>query len=653
VREHGACRRWSRRLPLVASAFLLLVFPGLARGAEPLSAAQRLANEYAPITMVRVEDDPPCDTTREQYQPTSVDTVLGNPTVTLEHAVRDRKGTRVVRRAPTAKDIAGLGSDYYLNLRGSPLGDTCVYARSFAALKRAGRAPVVTYAHIARERGYSGFALQFFFFWYFNQFNDLHESDWEGMQLTFDADSPREALGEEPDQMILFQHAGGERADWDDEKVQTDGRHPVVHPAAGSHATFYSSAVYVENGEHGSGLGCDNSAPRLRELRPRPILLPDRATRTGPFAWLRYTGHWGQKEAGFNTGPTGPSTKKEWTRPFSWMAEQRRSSARMPAGSVVGPEITQVFCGAVADVSELLNAKQRSSLGTILTLAVVIVLIAAFLGLTRWRPVDLKHLRTRRSFGQLIRTARQLYGRHWSPMVLIALTAIPIVGGAQYLARLPGTSTAWGLAVSDFLGTFARPIALAIVSAAVIEFVRSLVETGHAGFVDSWRRMSRRFWRVVATQLLATLAVSLMAVTIIGIPLAVWKLVGWSFVQQEVLFSDKPIRGAFRGSSDLVGGRWWHTARPVLFLTLITLVTGPMVTFALIFTPFPLFWINVIGSLIFALLIPYVALGYTLLYLDLQARAETEPAKPRRSWRPWRPRTFGRIVPTPKPAPGG
>jgi hypothetical protein len=630
----------------------VLVFPALARGAGPVSAAQRLANEYAPITMVRVQDDPPCDTSREQYQPTSVDTVLGNPTVTLDRAVGGRKGTQVVRRAPTAKDIAGLGSDYYLNLKGNPLGDTCVYARSFAALKRAGKAPVVTYAHIARERGYSGFALQFFLFWYFNQFNDLHESDWEGMQLTFDADSPQEALGQEPDQMILFQHAGGERADWDDEKVQTDGRHPVVHPAAGSHATFYSSAVYVENGEHGSGLGCDNSAPPERELRPRPILLPDRATRTGPFAWLSYTGHWGQKEEGFNTGPTGPATKHEWGRPFSWMAEQRHASARMPGGSLVGPEITQVFCGAVADVSGLLNAKQRSSLETLLTLGTVIVLIAAFLGLTRWRPVDLEHLRARRSFGQLIRAARQLYGRHWSPMVLIALTAIPIVGGAQYLAGLPGTGTPGALAVTDLLGTFARPIALAIVSAAVIEFVRSLAETGHAGFVDAWRRMSHRFWRVVAAQLLATLGVLLMAITIVGIPFAVWKLVGWSFVQQEVLISDQAIRGAFRGSSDLVRGRWWHTARPVLFLTLITIVAGPMVTFALIFTPFPLFWINVIGSLIFALLIPYVALGYTLLYLDLQARAETEPTQPRRSWRPWRPRTFGRVVPAPKPAAG-
>jgi hypothetical protein len=51
---------------VVVSAAVVLVFPALARGAAPLSAAQRLANEYAPMTMVRVEEDPPCDTTREQ-----------------------------------------------------------------------------------------------------------------------------------------------------------------------------------------------------------------------------------------------------------------------------------------------------------------------------------------------------------------------------------------------------------------------------------------------------------------------------------------------------------------------------------------------------------------------------------------------------------
>jgi hypothetical protein len=96
---------------VVASAVLLVVLPGLAQGPGPVSVAHRLADEYAPIPMVRVEENPPCDATEEQYQPTSVDTVLGNPTVTLDRAVRGRKGTRAVDRRRRRR-IAGLGSHY-------------------------------------------------------------------------------------------------------------------------------------------------------------------------------------------------------------------------------------------------------------------------------------------------------------------------------------------------------------------------------------------------------------------------------------------------------------------------------------------------------------------------------------------------------------
>src|SRR3954447_7286489 len=43
---------------------------------------------------------------------------------------------------------------------------------------------------------------------------------------------------------------------------------------------------------------------------------------------------------------------------------------------------------------------------------------------------------------------------------------------------------------------------------------------------------------------------------------------------------------------------------------------------------------NLLGSLVFALFIPYVTAGRTLLYVDLQVRGEEEPARPRRrvSW---------------------
>jgi len=622
-----------------------LLVPAGAAAEEPDAATQRLAATYAPIAMVREQQNPPCDTVEEQYQPTSVHTVLGNPTVTFTRHVPG-KGLERVSRAPTASDIAGLGDDYYLNLRGNPLGDTCVYAKDFARVVKEGNAPAIVYAHVDREPGYPGFVLQYWFFWYFNQFNDLHESDWEGMQLSFEADSVEAALAEGPQEIILFQHSGGERADWDDSKVQKDGLHPIVYPAAGSHATFYASAVYVENGQHGSGLGCDNTSEPLREQRVRPVLLPDQASDHGRFRWLSYTGRWGQREKGYNNGPTGPSTKTVWREPFSWMAEQRTTSPRLPGGSIAGPQVTWAFCGTVAGLSDLINLNARSRPASIAVLALIAIVIGLFVGLTRWRPVDLDQLRARRSFGQLIRAARQLYGRHWTVLLPIAAVAILIIGGVNLLADLlSGGSSAIDLALVDLLRNLGRPVASAIVAAPVVVFVRELVEARPAGFRPALRGVRARVWRVVFAQLLATVGVVLMAITIVGIPWALWKLVGWAFVQQEVLFTDKSLRESFRGSSDLVRGRWWHAVRPIVFFSVLTAVAGPLLTFALIFTALPLVWINVLGALIFALLIPYVALGKTLLYFDLQARAETEPVKPRRSWRPWRPRRFGRVDP--------
>jgi hypothetical protein len=642
--------RVTARVALLAGLLL-----ALAPASASADAAQRLAERFSPITMVREEQNPPCETSAEQYQPTSVEAVLGNPTVELTSYVPGR-GLKVEKAAPTTADIAGLGPGYYLDLRGKALGDTCVYARDFKRLVAEGRAPVVTYAHIAREKGHPGFALQYWFFWYFNQFNDLHEGDWEGMQLTFDAEDPQQALagGEEPDRIIVFQHSGGERADWTDGKVQKEGEHPVVYPAAGSHATFYDAAVYVQNGQNGSGLGCDNTSPPVRELRPRPVLLPNRVPREGKFAWLSYYGRWGEREKGYNNGPQGPQTKTVWREPFTWMERQRTTSPRLPGGSLtLGQPVVGAFCGTVAVASELVNLDIKSRPALIATLAAIVALIALFVGLTRWRPVDLERLRQRRSFGQMARAARQLYGRHWRVLLPVSAIAVPIVGGVQLLAGLLGTGQGIGagdrsginLAFADLVETFARPAAMAVVASIVVVFVRLLVEGDEErpGFRAAWAGMRHRFWRVVAGQMLFVLAYIGLVITFVGIPFAINKYVAWSFVKQEILFEDKGIREAFHGSADLVRGRWWHTVRFVLFLFLVSIVTGPVLTFALIFTALPLVLINFLGSLVFALLIPYVALGETLLYFDLAARAETEGIKPARSWRPWRPRRFGRV----------
>src|SRR5437763_1806580 len=81
---------------------------------------------------------------------------------------------------------------------------------------------------------------------------------------------------------------------------------------------------------------------------------------------------------------------------------------------------------------------------------------------------------------------------------------------------------------------------------------------------------------VVLGQIRNAILVLLIALTVIGIPFAIWKYVEWQFVQQEILFKDTGMRAAFRGSTRLVRGNWWRTVRVAGLLWLISTVTGPM-----------------------------------------------------------------------------
>jgi hypothetical protein len=136
--------------------------------------------------------------------------------------------------------------------------------------------------------------------------------------------------------------------------------------------------------------------------------------------------------------------------------------------------------------------------------------------------------------------------------------------------------------------------------------------------------MYERLWRVVAGQLLASILLALLVITVIGIPVAVYKYIGWQFIQQEIMFKNSSIREAFHGSSRLVRGRWWRTLRVAGVLWLLSVITGPVLGFFLIFANFSPLLVNLIGSVLFALLIPYVAIGRTLLYFDLKASEEAE-----------------------------
>ena len=142
------------------------------------------------------------------------------------------------RSPPSAKDLGRGFWSYHLDFPGNALQPGCDYLRWQQHLG-AERTPTA-YAHVVTDPAHPGkLALQYWFFYVFNDWNNLHEGDWEMIQLVFGA-TTAEAASTHPVEVGYSQHEGAEGAEWGDPKLElVDGTHPVVHPAAGSHANYY------------------------------------------------------------------------------------------------------------------------------------------------------------------------------------------------------------------------------------------------------------------------------------------------------------------------------------------------------------------------------------------------------------------------------
>ena len=628
-------------LPVIAVVATLAALVGPPAADAQTAAERELARRYAPIMMFKENPDPPCSRKGEQYRLAPVDITLGNPQVMLQR--RPSGGSfrqaEELATAPTAADLAGLGPDYYLNLPGHPRQPGCEYARVSARLMQ-GRSSV-TYAHVAREPGVRGIAVQFWFYYWFNQFNDLHESDWEMIQVAFDAATVQEALARGPSQLAYAQHNGGERRSWDDPRVEKEGTHPVVYASSGSHASQYWSALFLGNGQHGSGLGCDNTRGPSTRVAPTPVLVPTYPAFDSQFAWLTYQGHWGQHEPGVSNGPTGPNMKRQWLEPFRWMSDLRTSSPAVPSGETLGEPVTGFFCGAVSSASSLLNDTSSSPLTALLVFATIAAALAIPAFRTQWRPVVSKPLRERRAGGQIVDCAARVYAEHVRVLAPVGLVAVPL-GGLAVAAQLAffhstGLRRAFDAlgdvkvegAVALFVGGLAHALAPMLIGAATVLVLRELDREGKASLRAVFRGLRGELWRLAALGFGAFVLVMLLALTIIGLPYAVKKAVDWAFVQQVAGFEGRRGREAFHGSRNVVRGHWWRVAAITFVILFVLALTGPFTGVVIIFvTDAPLATINFFGTLLFALVLPLASVAVTLLYLDLAVHRDSKAADP-------------------------
>ena len=621
----------------VTLALLLLAAAAGARAAAAADASpeQQLADKYAPIVALK-QQSKPCDTSGEPYRPIPVDAVLGRKDVKLV----DSKG-KLIDAAPTAADLFRRGEDAYLDFPGSPLDPGCRYEKW--AREIAGDAPTTAYAHVVTQPGKPGkLALQYWFYYPFNDFNNKHESDWEMIQLMFDAGSAADALNRRPTEVGYSQHQGAERADWTDPKLEKQGNHPVVFAAAGSHADFFSNNLWLGHGAQ-EGFGCDDTRTPSRDLRTQAVLLPDAppTSSSAPYAWLTFKGHWGQQEHGPNNGPTGPNMKDQWTEPVTWSEDQwRSSSTAVPLTKTIGPSATSFFCSAVAAGSGIYLRFLRTP-WLVLGILAGIALLGLWLSRrTQWSPVHPTPIDQRRSGGQIYRAAGRLYRRYWTLFLGIGVIFVPLAALAAIFQQIVFANTGLGTLVDEassdpivsgaialLVGELSTIVATILVTGAAAEAIDRLQEGEHPDARSAYTGIVPNLGALGWAWLRIVVVAGLLTITVIGIPVAVFYLVRKAVTTQACVIEELGGTASMQRSGEVVRHREVRVFAITALVNVTAYLAGPILGVLVLFiTSSSLAVIDVISSLVYAVVMPYAGIAIALLFYDLRRRHAEEPA---------------------------
>jgi hypothetical protein len=463
------------------------------------------------------------------------------------------------------------------------------------------------------------------------------------IQLQFAAPDVAEALAAEPERIGYSQHEGAEAAAWDAAKLErVGGTHPVVYPAAGSHANYFEPSLYLGRSAV-QGVGCDDATGPSREVRPRVVLVPEAAgEQAAALPWLAYAGRWGEKQSAFYDGPTGPGAKPQWLDPAGWAdARWRERSFAVVGGALLGPDATGFFCDAVEAGSDGLRALVLRPGAVGLALLLAAGLLAWLASRTRWRAAAPLRLARRRDVGQMLAAGLRLYAAHPRLFVGIGLAFVPlgvVAGGLQAgvmrLVRLERVAASTGEASTLEAGLglavvllFAL-VALVVVQAACARAMALIDAGGRPTAIGTFRGLLAEAPTLLAGLAVVAPVLTLLAVSTAGLPLAAWLLVRCALFGPVVALEGLAGIGALARSAALVRGRWWRSAGLLLLAAVVPALAGPLLGTLLLVAgelPFPL--VNLVSSLVYAVAVPFAAIATTYLYHDLRVRAKLEPIR--------------------------
>jgi hypothetical protein len=617
-----------RKTLLVLLTAAVLAVPAVAAGS--LREEQALADRYAPVVrlVTQTEECGP----GEPYEPMDVNALFGAPTVALRGPW---SADDLVKIGPTANDLGQGLYQYHLDFPGNALEPGCDYER-WARRVTEGHEPTV-YAHVATDSLHPGrLALQYWLFYAYNDWNNLHEGDWEMIQFVFDAGNAHDALAKQPTSVGYSQHEGAEQADWGADKLRrVGGTHPVVYPAAGSHANFFGEGLFLGSSAT-QGVGCDNTAGPHHDLHPAVETIPsDPAQAREQFPWIAFEGRWGELQRSFFNGPTGPNLKTQWTEPIRWSEDWRTRSFTVPTASLFGTSATDFFCSAIGSGSSALVRLVSRPVQFALVAGALILLLIYALSRTSWRPAATLRLAHRRAWGQTLSAATRVYLSHWRLVVGIGVLFIPIslLTALLQALLLRGTSVlgiesgAEGNNVLAFvvvaIGTALTLLGLGLVQAATASALVELDQGRTVGPVSAYRLARDSIRPLLGALVIAALIVSLLADTIYLLPVAVWLAGRWALIAPSIELERLSAVAGLRRSGRLVRGRWFKVTSLIVVGAALAFVLGPLLGVALIFVTSAPFWlVNLVAGIVYALTMPLVAITTAYVYFDRRVAHE-------------------------------
>jgi hypothetical protein len=149
----------------------------------------------------------------------------------------------------------------------------------------------------------------------------------------------------------------------------------------------------------------------------------------------------------------------------------------------------------------------------------------------------------------------------------------------------------------------------------VIEVFEEYEDGQTLSFREAWSRTWEKLPSLFKSVGLVLVLVVGLAVTLIGVPIAIWLLVRWLFVSQATMLDDADVKGALAASSNAVRGRWWRVAFSLLTLFVIAAAPGALVGLGLlIFGSASVQTTNIVSSFIYVVTMPLMLLSLTLIY---------------------------------------